>query len=72
MSRASSFYPSPYARYRTIFLATSICVVTLFAGVLAARHSVAPVAGAHQAWQNDFDLTIESQSKSLREPLAAL
>ncbi len=62
MSRASSLYPSPYSpsRYRTIFLAATICVVMLFAGVLAARRNVAPIAGAHQAWQNDFDLTIES------------
>jgi undecaprenyl-diphosphatase len=62
MSRASSLYPSPYSlsRYRTVFLAASICLVTLLAGVLAARHSVASVAGTHQAWQNDFDLTIES------------
>jgi undecaprenyl-diphosphatase len=61
VSRASNLYPSSYSpsRYRTFFLAASICVVSLFAGVLAARR-VAPVAGTHQAWQNDFDLAIES------------
>ncbi len=63
MSRASSLYPSPYSpsRYRTFFLATFVCVITLFIGVLAARHNVATVVADHHGWwHNDFDLSIES------------
>ncbi len=62
MSRASGLYPSPYSlsRYRNVLLAGSICVLTLFAGVLGARHSVGPVFGVHQGWLNAFDFAIES------------
>jgi membrane-associated phospholipid phosphatase len=62
MSRASSLYLSTdsFSRYRNIFLAASIGVLTLFAGVLAARHSMAPLVGVHQGWQNGFDFAIES------------
>jgi undecaprenyl-diphosphatase len=35
-------------------------VLTLLACALVARHTVAPVAGVHQGWQNAFDMTIES------------
>ena len=57
-----SLYPSPYSlsRYRIVLLAASICVLTLFAGVLGARHGVGPVFGVHQGWQNTFDFAIES------------
>ena len=62
MSRASGLYPSPYSlsRYRTVLLAASICVLTLFAGVLGARRGAGPVFGVHQGWQNAFDFTLES------------
>jgi len=62
MSRTSGLYPSPYSlsRYRNLLLAASICVLTLFAGVLGARHGVGPGFGVHQGWQNGFDFAIES------------
>src|ERR1700733_9927923 len=62
MSRTSGLYPSPYSlsRYRIILLAAPICVLTLFAGVLGARHGLGTVFGVHQGWQNALDFAIES------------
>jgi undecaprenyl-diphosphatase len=62
MPRALSVYPSPYSlsKYRILVVAASICALALIAGVLESRHSVGPVFGVHQGWQNAFDFSIES------------
>src|ERR1700684_4348064 len=62
MSKASGLYPSPYplSKYRNLLLAASICVLTLFAGVLGARHGPGPVFWVQQGCQNAFDFAIES------------
>ena len=74
MSRASSLYPSPYSlsRYRTVFLAASICMVTLFAGVFMGeaqrRSSCWCPSGVAKRFRPDHRIP----SKPLRQPLAAL
>jgi undecaprenyl-diphosphatase len=59
MSMASSLQIT-VSKYRVISVAAVMCVLTLFACLLVARHSIAPVVGVHEGWQNAFDMTIES------------
>jgi hypothetical protein len=61
MLRESSLCPLPnsHSRYWVTFLTASLCVLTLFACVLVAMHTIDPVVGGPAGMANAHNMSVE-------------